>query len=773
MGDLDPAARSTGSRWFLRAAAVAAVLFATGVGFVPHVGLSSLVYNLVLFNLVPLLIAGFCLGTARRVPRERLAWWAVAATWVLEVIGDVALSSVTGDGSAVAFPVVANACFMAAFPLIGLVALVLVRVRAPRMRVSTWLDGAIGALGVAAALTWVVQPLVRVGGRMPGAAMLTYPMADVLLLAVLGATVAMLGLHADRVLLLITAAFACKLVGDVLTVRGQVQGGFVVGGPADLTWVGAALLTGAAAAVTRPGWHESARADGASRMGWRVLALPLTCNAVSLIILAANWGGDLSIGQIAAVGCVIAAFARTAVTLHQVRTLQDARQEARTDELTGLPNRRSLLAATQQTLAGATADSPAALLLMDLDGFKEVNDSLGHQAGDELLQQVGPRLRGALRAGDLLARLGGDEFAVLLPAISADAAYALAERLRVLLLQPFSVGGVRLTVGVSIGVGTAQTPTVGVPELLRCADAAMYLAKSSRAGVCSYRPDPGGGSDRVQVMHELRRALLGDELVIHLQPQVDLTNGDVVGAEALLRWQHPGRGLLHPGEVLPVAEQAGLLRPLTDRVLELALTAVSQWWSDRPVPVSVNCAAANLTDLDLPGKVADALQRHRLPAAALTLEFLEDTLAADPDRTRTALGQLRGLGVGTAIDHYGTGCGSLAQLRVLPADQLKLDRSLTAGVETDPRAAAIVRHTVTLASDLGLSLIAAGVEDQATTAMLARLGCHTAQGYAIARPMPATDFPRWLSSTASEITADGGRSAGRRPGVELPVRSRS
>jgi EAL domain-containing protein (putative c-di-GMP-specific phosphodiesterase class I) len=232
--------------------------------------------------------------------------------------------------------------------------------------------------------------------------------------------------------------------------------------------------------------------------------------------------------------------------------------------------------------------------------------------------------------------------------------------------------------------------------------------------------------------------------VVHLQPQVDLRDGRVVGTEALVRWQHPTRGLLSPADLLPAAEQAGLMRPLVEAVLELSLAAAGRWWPERQVPVSVNLSAANVTDLDMPSKVAEALLRHGLPSRALTLELVEDTLMADQERGRAVLAELRRLGVRTSIDDYGTGYSSLAYLRHLPADELKLDRTLTADVDRDARAAAIVRHTVALAHDLGLTLVAEGVEDAATGAALARLGCDVAQGYAIARPMPVEDFLVWL-----------------------------
>jgi EAL domain-containing protein (putative c-di-GMP-specific phosphodiesterase class I) len=278
----------------------------------------------------------------------------------------------------------------------------------------------------------------------------------------------------------------------------------------------------------------------------------------------------------------------------------------------------------------------------------------------------------------------------------------------------------------------------------------MYAAKSAREGVHVYVPDPVmgvAGSDRLRTMEELRTALEGNELVVFLQPQMDLRTGSIVGAEALVRWQHPVRGLLSPADLLPAAEQAGLLRPLTDRVLELALEAAGRWWTERHVPVSVNLSAANVTDLDLPFKVGAALHRHGVPPQALTLELVEDTLMADPERGRTVLADLRRLGVRTSIDDYGTGYSSLAYLRHLPADELKLDRSLTADVDSDPRAEAIVQHTVALAHSLGLSLVAEGVETAATSATLARLGCDVAQGYAIARPMPVEDFLLWLAAS--------------------------
>ncbi|HEY0507861.1 MAG TPA: EAL domain-containing protein [Blastococcus sp.] len=737
------------SRLFMVLTLGSLALFTTGVGPRPDAALWGIGYDLVLYNLVYLGAAAVCLTAARRRSADRLAWLAMGASMLLGVTGNLVYSLVISPLADEPYPSLADFFYLAYFLPLYVALVALIRARVPRFHASMWLDGVIGALGASAvAVAVLLGPALELtdGDTAAVVTSLAYPTADVVLLALLVAVGAILGVRRDRTLLLLGAGIAANLVGDVIYLNLITQDIYAEGGPLDLTWLIAMTLMALAAHTSDPEAARRARSAATTRVGWRVLAVPLACNVASLFVLGAGWDDRIAPAAAwCAIGCVLAALARTAVTFREVRSFNEVRQEARTDELTGLPNRRAFLERAEEVLDAATTRRPAALLLLDLDGFKEVNDSLGHHAGDQLLRQVGPRLHDDLRPGQLLARLGGDEFAVLLEEADLDGAQKLAERLRELILEPFTVEGIRLHVGVSIGVSTAPVPAASVQELLRCADVAMYAAKSSGEGVHVYMPAPDGGTgDRLRTMEELRTALTGDELEVHLQPQVDLIDGRVVGAEALVRWNHPTRGLLSPAELLPAAEQAGLLRPLTDTVLELALTATARWWPDQTVPVSVNLAAANVSDLDLPSKVAAALRRHGLPPQALTLELVEDTLMADPERGRTVLGELRRLGIRTSIDDYGTGYSSLAYLRHLPADELKLDRSLTADVDRDPRAAAIVRHTVALAHDLGLRLVAEGVEDTVTGTVLAQLGCDIAQGYAIARPMPVDDFLRWL-----------------------------
>ncbi|SDD14749.1 diguanylate cyclase/phosphodiesterase [Geodermatophilus telluris] len=737
-----------GSRRTLALTGLVLALFATGVGPRPDGEAWALAYDLVLYNAVCLLAAAVCVLAARRNRAERLAWTSLAVAFVLNTVGNLVYTLVIARMTHEPYPSLADFFYLAYFAPLYVALIALIRTRVHRFHASMWLDGGIGALGATAvAVAVLLEPALRLteGSLAAVVTNLAYPVADVVLLAVLVAVSAILGVRRDPALLLLGAGIVANLVGDIVYLDLATAGDYVEGGPLDLTWLTGMLLMAVAAHRSDQGAPPAREAD--TQVGWRVLAVPLVCNLASLFVLGLGWGDRMSPWAAwAAIGCVLAALARTAVTFREVRTIREVKLEARTDELTGLPNRRALLEAARDVVAAATTARPAALLLLDLDGFKEVNDSLGHGAGDELLRQVGPRLAPVLQPGEVLARLGGDEFAVLLPGTDLETAALRAGVVDGLLREPFPVGGIRLHVGVSIGVSTAPVPADDVQELLRCADVAMYAAKTGRTGVQVYVPDPGSDSgDRLRTMEELRTALAEDELIVHLQPQVAMDDGRPVGVEALLRWQHPTRGLLSPAFVLPAAEQAGLLRPLTDAVLDRSLDAVALWWAEHRVPISVNLSAANVADLDLPAKVAAALDRRGLPAEALTLELVEDTLMADPERGRRVLGELRRLGVRTSIDDYGTGYSSLAYLRHLPADELKLDRSLTADVDRDERAAAIVRHTAALAHDLGLSLVAEGVEDLTTGRRLAELGCDVAQGYAIARPMPVADFVGWLA----------------------------
>jgi diguanylate cyclase (GGDEF)-like protein len=433
------------------------------------------------------------------------------------------------------------------------------------------------------------------------------------------------------------------------------------------------------------------------------------------------------------------------------RASRDLRHQALHDSLTGLPNRASLYARTERAVGrgGMTA-----LLLVDLDRFKEVNDTLGHDAGDELLREVARRLAATLRRHDVLARLGGDEFAVLLPDLPyRGVAAELGARLLGALRRPFTVGGVPVELGASIGVALSPEHGTDVGTLVRRADVAMYEAKAGGTGLVTYdRERDPYSPDRLALLAQLRGGLERNELVLHYQPKVAVEGGELAGVEALVRWQHPERGLLGPHEFVPLAERTGMIAELTRWVIGAALAQSARWRAaGLDVPVAVNLAAANVLDAELPGWLAHALARSGVPGDRLECEISEHTVMTDQVRALEVLADLRGLGVRLSLDDFGTGQSSLAYLKRLPLDEVKIDRSFVMGMGEDDDDAAIVRSTIDLARNLGLRVVAEGVETEAVLRELGRLRCDVAQGYHLARPLPAAELEAWVASRASRV----------------------
>ena len=414
------------------------------------------------------------------------------------------------------------------------------------------------------------------------------------------------------------------------------------------------------------------------------------------------------------------------------------------DSLTDLPNRTLFNQRVEQALRDA--HQRGALLLLDLDRFKDVNDTFGHEVGDLLLQEVAVRLAAAVRAEDTVARLGGDEFAVLVHA-DERLARSLAERLQASLTAPFILGGQALNVGASVGIARFPADGRDAATLLRRADIAMYAAKRSAGSVETYRVDQEDeGGRRLVLMAELGEAIEGGQLSLVFQPQVDARTGTVLGAEALLRWTHPRRGDVPPGEFIPVVERTSVIRRLSRWVVDAAL-AQARAWGDRghDLPVSVNVSARDLADPGLAAEIAELLGRHGVPAQQLTIEVTESGLVADERRAVETVAQLRALGLRVSIDDFGTGYSSIAYLNRLGAHEVKIDRSFVQGGR-DPSCEAIVRASVELGHALGLEIVAEGVEDAPTGEWLRAIGCDRLQGYFIARPMSAGAFESWLAA---------------------------
>jgi diguanylate cyclase (GGDEF)-like protein len=424
---------------------------------------------------------------------------------------------------------------------------------------------------------------------------------------------------------------------------------------------------------------------------------------------------------------------------------------ATTDELTGLANRQQFHERIEHRIADPEPGLQFAVLLMDLDRFKEVNDTLGHTYGDRLLRDLGPRLVQAAGDGVLVARLGGDEFGVLLPR-GCDARVnvtPIAERLLQTAAEPFAIDDLTIEIGASVGVSRFPNDGEDATALLRCADVAMYAAKEAQTGVKFYTAEQNQHTKRrLSVLSDIRRALSRDEIVVHYQPIVDLEDRMVTGAEGLVRWEHPEHGLIPPGAFVQSVEQSGLIGPLTRHVLEHAIAQCAQWRREgREMSVAVNLSVRNLLDRDLPREIARLIGTYQVPPEALHLEITESMIMTDPERALATVGRLSALGVRLSVDDFGTGYSSLANLRRLPINDLKIDRSFVSPMLEDESDLIIVRSTINLGHDLGLRIIAEGVEDSATLEHLATLGCDLAQGYHLSRPLAADAFGRWLADT--------------------------
>lgn len=435
------------------------------------------------------------------------------------------------------------------------------------------------------------------------------------------------------------------------------------------------------------------------------------------------------------------------------RQADENQHQALHDALTGLPNRTLFQDRIQQALLAATRDGThAAIMMIDLDRFKDVNDTLGHQSGDLLLRALGPRLGHALRASDTVARLGGDEFGVLLPRVeSAQASIRVAEKLLAALGQTFNLDGLALEMEASIGIALYPEHGGDADTLLRRADVAMYLAKNGELDIEVYAPERDSYSpNRLGLLGELRRALEQEELVLHYQPKASLQSGEVRSVEALVRWQHPARGLLRPTEFIPLAEHTGLMRPLTLYVIDRALKQCHEWQEQGlSLDLSVNLSGRDLVHAGLPDDVEALLDRWKVDPTRLELEVTESTILADPPRARVVLTRLSQLGVRIAIDDFGSGYSSLGYLKRLPADVLKIDKSFVLGMDVDEQDEVIVRSAIDLGHNLGLEVVAEGVGTAEIWRRLTELGCDRAQGVHLAAPMPADALVSWLESASA------------------------
>jgi diguanylate cyclase (GGDEF)-like protein len=716
----------------------------------PGLGAEGL-FRTYVFSALPVLAAVLCLLRAWAVAFERTTWVLVAVGMLMWAGGSIFWSVFLKQLEAPPYPSIADGLYLGFYPAMYVALGLLASPRVRGISPSVWLDGLIAMLAVSSLGAAFLIPAVVTdtsGSTAVVATNLAYPLGDLLLIALVAGGFALTHWQPGRAWTLIGGGLLLFAVADSFYLYLVARGTFVEGTWVDSLWPAGMVLIALAA------WQAPRRAVTHRADAWPVIAVPLPL-ALTLASVGVLIYGNLAhinpVALVLAASTVVAALLRLALSFREVRALADSRRQATTDELTGLPNRRYFYERLREELATATAsDAPLALLVADLDGFKELNDTLGHQAGDMLLQQIGPRLLDGLRSTDTLARLGGDEFAVLLPGCDAAAAAAIVEQVRAILDEPFAIRGLTLHVEASVGVAAFPEHAEDGDTLVRRADVAMYQAKESRSGWEIYVAARDTHSrDRLQLLGDLRHAIDSSQLELHYQPKVDLGSGEVSGVEALVRWRHPERGLLGPMQFLPLAERTTLMRPLTLFVLDAALAQSRRWRDDGlDLSVAVNLSVPNLLDVKLPCDVRDLLERWDVPPHRLTLEVTENVVLADAVHATEILTALKAVGVCLSLDDFGTGSSSLSYLKRLPLDELKIDKSFVMAMEHSEADEAIVRSTTELAQALGLRVVAEGVETAEAMGHLERAGCEEVQGYFLQRPVPAAQIAPWIAARA-------------------------
>jgi diguanylate cyclase (GGDEF)-like protein len=574
---------------------------------------------------------------------------------------------------------------------------------------------------------------------------LAYPIGDLLMAALVVGVIALHGWRVNRMWGLLAAGFLLLAIADCLYAVQIAHGAANPSPMTNFAYVFAVAVLAIAA------WQTDDQVQAARLERWSMLTLP-ACFALTALglLIYDHWHRLDDLALSFSIITLLAAIGRMAFTFRDISGLAEARLQAKTDDLTGLPNRRAFVQRTAGAIRAARlASGSISVMLLDLDGFKELNDTLGHPAGDELLALVGPRVQRALRETDLVARIGGDEFAVILdpdpdPAATGRVAQKILDAFR----DPFEVDGVALRVTASIGIARFPADADDADDLIKRADVAMYLAKSARSGYALYASGRDTHSRaRLALAGDLEAALQNGAIEAHFQLKATTISRQIVGVEALARWRQADGSLVPPNRFIDAAERAGLARALTTRVLDLALTQIAIWRAaGHPISVSVNTTVPDLLDTEFPRHVSEMLAAHGLPPDALILEVTERSVLSDPVRIGGILARLDELGVGLSLDDFGTGFSSLAHLRTLPVTEVKVDRSFVSGLNTDPRDRAIVDAIIRLAHELEMRVVAEGIEDQQTWDTLAGLGCDLIQGYALSRPAPAGEVERQLDA---------------------------
>lgn len=663
----------------------------------------------------------------RHTARLQFAWKAMAAGIALNSIGNLVYLFHDQNLNPIPSPSPSDVFYLLSYAgFIGGVAVMTQR-SFGRGHASVRFDGMVAglAIGAVAAMLWF-EPVLKVSGSaLQVAVAMAYPLCDLVLLVLLVAGLAPQRYRPTWSTGLLMVGASWFVIGDVVYLNQSAAGTYVGGRFLDATWVLGTFFMGFAAWQSDDRRSSLRRASNVSPTG--IALVPVVFGLLSLgVLVAALFRHTSAVAYGMAIGALALVILRMGLTLREVRHASDNFRDARTDALTGLQNRRGFLEDAESKFRSADAHQHVGVLLVDLDGFKEVNDSLGHHSGDDLLRIVGERFQRKIADRGSMARLGGDEFASTCVVSHREALVAIAHELTEALSDPITLDGVTVRVGASIGVSISPDHGTNHADLLRSADVAMYEAKRTQTPVCSYHAEHDLNTrERLALVHDLRTAIEARSLVLHYQPTLDMRTATVRGVEALVRWHHPTRGLLYPDSFVPLAERVGLIPQLTRAVLALAIAEAARLTAlGHPLQMSVNICRYDLIDEQLPAHIDTLLEQHDLAPDRLTLEVTESCLGDDPEGVKRSIEQLRARGIRISIDDFGVGV-------------LMLD--------ADHRARAIVSATVELARALNLVVVAEGVEDSNTLESLRRLGADVAQGFHIALPLTSNQLDSFLA----------------------------
>lgn len=628
--------------------------------------------------------------------------------------------------------------------IVGVV--LLTQTRKGTVRASVRLDGVIAGFAVAALVSffWFAPLLAGSGKAIQAMVDMAFPMFDLLMLVLIVAALAPHRYRPDRSTAFLMAGVFWFVIGDVIHISQQANQSFSASTGADLTFVVGIWLMGLAASARIDRKRSAEVVYGATSLSFA--AIPVLAGVVSIIVVAAclMWHRPHEVAALALVSLALV-LVRMWLTLRAERRLvSSSHDDARTDALTGLPNRRFLIEQVEAMLS-SDGTGRAGVILIDLDGFKEVNDALGHGAGDMLLGMIGARFVERLGRRGTLARLGGDEFAAICDG-PEERLVEIAGELLGTTTEPCLLEGLRVRLGASVGIALGDGADCTAFELLRSADVAMYDAKKNKLGISVYRAASDTNSrESLSLLNDLRDAIDSQAISLHYQPTIDVRSGRIRGVEALARWIHPVHGVIHPDEFIPMAEHAGLISKLTASVLVQAVAEAARL--DRAghhLGVSVNISRHDLLDDGLPDLIGETLDRFLFPAKRLTIEITESSLDEDPLRAARCVERIRARGVHISIDDFGVGYSSLSQLLGIPVDELKVDRSFMSGLDRDPRAQAIVRSAVQLGRALGLSVVAEGIEEVGVLEILRGYGVDIGQGSLISPPLAPEQLEQFL-----------------------------